>query len=116
MGKARIPRAFDITIVVAGNEGQFLGFSEPLYPSSGGRKFIVSGDIHHVAGQRHMIGRLGKDIGGDQICDGGIVQLAAVELPGKVTHQPLQLEIPPCRPPGQRSQMNVREMGEGEQG
>ena len=73
------------------------------------RDLGVERQIDEVAGDREMIGRIGRDVGGDHVDDAVMQEAAPVALPVDVADHALGGEIA-IGYSGERPQMNVGNM------
>jgi hypothetical protein len=103
-----------ICVVIAGDGGDAVGGAEMMQPFGGEEKFLRKPEIDEISGHGDVVGLSLDQIAGEHVEDVAAMHELPPAMPIDVAEHALAEEIAPARP-RHRAQMNVGQMGEGEQ-
>ena len=103
-----------IGIVIAGDRRDPVRGAEMMQPFGGEKKFLRQPEIDEIAGRRDVVRLPLDEIAGEHVENIAAMHELPPAMPIDVAEHPLAQEVAPAGP-RHRAQMNVGQMGEGEQ-
>ena len=103
-----------IGIVIAGDRRDPVRGAEMMQPFGGEKKFLRQPEIDEIAGHRDVVRLPLDEIAGEHVKNIAAMHELPPAMPIDVAEHPLAQEVAPAGP-RHRAQMNVGQMGEGEQ-